>query len=77
MNQAIVQKFLDVKESCKIVSLRSFLPVDKRPSLHRINAIEGIFSVKEWVFGRESVSWMNDGGKYYMHQVNRNRLLKV
>ena len=67
-------KFLDIKESCKIISLRSFLPVDRRPSLHRSNAIESIFSVKELVFGRECVSWMNEPGKYYLHTMNRQQL---
>ncbi|KAJ1327220.1 hypothetical protein BSLG_010562 [Batrachochytrium salamandrivorans] len=47
LNHGIIAKFLDLKESAKVVSLRSFVPVDRRPSLRRSNAIESIFSVKE------------------------------
>jgi hypothetical protein len=47
LNQSIMAKFLDIKDTCKIVSLKSFAPVDKRTTLHRSNAIESIFEVKE------------------------------
>ena len=39
-------KFLDIKETCKVITLKSFAPVG-RNSLRRINAIESIFSIKE------------------------------
>ena len=47
LNQGILAKFLDLKENARIISLRSFVPVDRRPSLRNINAIESIFTVKE------------------------------
>ncbi|KAJ3288674.1 Nucleosomal histone H3-Lys79 methylase [Borealophlyctis nickersoniae] len=47
LNQGILAKFLDLKESATVISLRSFVPVDRRPSLRRSNAIESIFTVRE------------------------------
>ena len=47
LNQSILAKLLDIKDSCKVVSLRSFVSVDRKPSLHRIHSIENIFTVQE------------------------------
>ncbi|EGF77828.1 hypothetical protein BATDEDRAFT_91271 [Batrachochytrium dendrobatidis JAM81] len=74
LNLGIIAKFLDLKESAKVVSLRSFVPVDRRPSLRRSNAIESIFTVKEYHFAKDSVSWMVEGGSYYVHTVDRSQL---
>nr|KAJ3420738.1 Nucleosomal histone H3-Lys79 methylase [Polyrhizophydium stewartii] len=74
LNQGILAKFLDLKDSAKVISLRSFVPVDRRPSLRRSNAIESIFTVKEYHYARDSVSWMVEGGKYYIHTVDRSQL---
>ncbi|KAI8929188.1 histone methylation protein DOT1-domain-containing protein [Entophlyctis helioformis] len=64
LNQGILALFLDLKESAKVISLRSFVPVDRRPSLRRSNAIDP----------GSSVSWMVEGGKYYIHTVDRSKL---
>ncbi|KAJ3274461.1 Nucleosomal histone H3-Lys79 methylase, partial [Blyttiomyces sp. JEL0837] len=47
LNQRILESFLDLKETAKVISLRSFVPVDRRPSFRRGNSIETIFRVKE------------------------------
>ncbi|KAI8912028.1 histone methylation protein DOT1-domain-containing protein [Powellomyces hirtus] len=78
LNQRILGLFLDLKEKATVISLRSFLPVDRPTarSARRSNAIESIFTVKEHYFGRDCVSWMNEGGRYYIHTVDRNQLAR-
>ena len=72
LNQGILAMFLDLKENAKVVSLRSFVP--RTSSSRRINAIESIFKVKDYQYPRGSVSWMMDGGSYYIHTVDRSQL---
>ncbi|KAI9097004.1 histone methylation protein DOT1-domain-containing protein [Phlyctochytrium arcticum] len=79
LNQMILAKFLDLKDGATMISLRSFAPVD-RPTAHsarRANAIESIFRVKEKYFGRDCVSWMNEGGRYFVHTVDRRHRAKL
>ncbi|KAJ3180273.1 Nucleosomal histone H3-Lys79 methylase [Geranomyces variabilis] len=78
LNQRILGLFLDLKEGATVISLRSFLPVDRPTSrsTRRNNAIESIFTVKEHFFGRDCVSWMNEGGHYYIHKVDRKQLAR-
>ncbi|KAI8805536.1 histone methylation protein DOT1-domain-containing protein [Cladochytrium replicatum] len=70
LNQKILQKFLDVKEGARIISLKSFLSTG-RINMRNINSIESILTVKEYYFGKDSVSWMNESGKYFIHTVSR------
>ncbi|KAJ3309281.1 Nucleosomal histone H3-Lys79 methylase [Boothiomyces sp. JEL0838] len=77
LNQAILAKFLDLKESAKIITLKSFVPLNSRQQNRRVNAIESIFTVKEYHFARNSVSWMPEGGSYYIHTVDRSLISSV
>ncbi|KAJ2993423.1 Nucleosomal histone H3-Lys79 methylase [Globomyces sp. JEL0801] len=77
LNQGILAKFLDLKESARVVSLRSFIAGGGRQTLRRINAIESIFTVKEYIFPRDSCSWMSEGGTYYISTVDRTQLSNI
>ena len=55
-----------------MISLRAFLPVSGRQQGRRQNAIENIFTVREYSFGRDKVSWMMEGGNYFIHVVDRS-----
>ncbi|KAI9202104.1 histone methylation protein DOT1-domain-containing protein [Polychytrium aggregatum] len=74
LNQRILHKFLDLKDTAKVVSLKNFVPIDRKVSLRRSNAIESIFSIEEHYFARDSVSWTNEGGRYFIHTVDRASL---
>lgn len=74
LNQDILALFLDLKEGAQVISLRSFLPPGNKQLGRRANSIENIFKVKEYIFGRDQVSWMMEGGKYFIHTVDRNQL---
>jgi [histone H3]-lysine79 N-trimethyltransferase len=65
----ILQLFLDLREGTRIVSLKPFK--NTRLTLKNINAIDSILDLKEYFFPRGSVSWMMEGGVYYIHTVDR------
>ncbi|KAJ3213405.1 Nucleosomal histone H3-Lys79 methylase [Dinochytrium kinnereticum] len=73
LNQSLLARFLDLKETAKgkVISLKSFASLEKRQIGRRSNAIENIFSVKEYFFGQNCVSWMNEAGRFYVHTLNR------
>lgn len=71
LNQRILDRFLDLKDTAKVISLKSFAPVDRRLNNRRINAIEGIFRVKEYMYPSNSVSWTSEGGRYFIHTIRR------
>ncbi len=56
----------------KIISLKSFAPPIKH-GFRRVNAIESILKAKEYTFGRDQVSWMVEGGKYFIHTIDRSQ----
>ncbi|TPX31279.1 histone-lysine N-methyltransferase [Synchytrium endobioticum] len=66
LNQKIIQMFLDLKDGAKVISLKSFIPPDRKLTLRNINSIESTLRTREYAFGRDSVSWMSEGGKYFI-----------
>ncbi|ORX60909.1 DOT1-domain-containing protein [Piromyces finnis] len=74
LNQRILQKFLDLKENTRIISLKNFVPLDHKINYRNANSLESILRVKEYLFGHDSVSWTNEEGKYYIHRVDRSIL---
>ncbi|KAG4086633.1 DOT1-domain-containing protein [Neocallimastix lanati (nom. inval.)] len=74
LNQRILQKFLDLKENTRIISLKSFVSLDHRINYRNANSLESILRVEEYLFGHDSVSWTNEEGKYYIHRVDRSIL---
>jgi hypothetical protein len=76
LNHKILNLFLDLKDGTKVISLKAFVSVDRKLSVRNMHSLESIFRVKEYYFGTERVSWMNEGGKYYIHTVDRSWLAK-
>ncbi|KAK7213395.1 hypothetical protein V2G26_020573 [Clonostachys chloroleuca] len=65
LNDDLVRMFLDLKEGCKIVSLKSFVADSK--SNHNINDVGStILDVEEHIYPEGFVSWTNAGGAYYI-----------
>ncbi|KAI8831586.1 histone methylation protein DOT1-domain-containing protein [Chytridium lagenaria] len=71
LNQGLLARFLDLKPTAKVISLKSFTSLEKRQAGRRSNAIENIFTVKEYYFGQNSVSWMSEAGRFYVHTLQR------
>ncbi|KAI9021200.1 histone methylation protein DOT1-domain-containing protein [Hyaloraphidium curvatum] len=74
LNQLCLAKFLDLKEGARVISLRSFVHQDRRINYRTADALESIFRVKEFHFGTDMVSWTNEGGRYFVHTVDRSML---
>ncbi|KIW03726.1 uncharacterized protein PV09_05035 [Verruconis gallopava] len=67
LNGALTMKFLDLKDGCKIVSLRSFLPENWQIRERNLQDPRNLLISnlkKEYFSG--SVSWTDQGGNYYV-----------
>lgn len=66
LNQNLVDMFLDLKDGCKIVSLKPFVPPGykrtKRNSENPVNLLRN----EEKQYYRNFVSWKDDGGSYFI-----------
>ncbi|KAL7752345.1 Nucleosomal histone H3-Lys79 methylase [Sorochytrium milnesiophthora] len=74
LNQGILQKFLDLKEGARVVSLKSFVPHEYKLSLRNVDNIASIFEVEAFEYPRGYVSWTDQGGTWYVQTVNRARV---
>lgn len=74
LNGNLVDMFLDLKDGCKIVSLKSFVPPGHTISEYNIESPLNILAVESFQFGNDSVSWTTVGGDYYISTIDRSRL---
>jgi H3 lysine-79-specific histone-lysine N-methyltransferase len=65
LNNALLQKFLDLKDGCKVVSLESFGGGAKQGVRHE-QAIAGLFDEERFESGTFSVSWVGESVEYYI-----------
>ncbi|EEP80214.1 conserved hypothetical protein [Uncinocarpus reesii 1704] len=73
LNNKLVNYFLDMKEGCQIVSLKSFVPPGHRIQARNLNSPINLLSVKEKQYWSDSVSWTNAGGRYYIATKDSSR----
>ncbi|KFA65468.1 hypothetical protein S40285_00517 [Stachybotrys chlorohalonatus IBT 40285] len=65
LNDDLVRMFLDLKQGCKVISLKSFVADSK--NAHNINDVGStIFEVEECIYPEGYVSWTNAGGEYFV-----------
>lgn len=76
LNQKLVIKFLDLKDGCKIVSLRSFVPDGHTISQYNRNSVVNVLSVKKGEYYSNSVSWTDAGGSWFLSKKDEKRLKK-
>jgi len=65
LNNALLQKFLDLKDGCKVVSLESFGGGAKQGVRHE-QAIAGLFDEERHESGTFSVSWAGESVEYFI-----------
>lgn len=65
LNNALLQKFLDLKDGCKVVSLESFGGGAKQGVRHE-QAIAGLFDEERFESGTFSVSWAGESVEYFI-----------
>ena len=74
LNNELVNHFLDMKEGCQIVSLKSFVPAGHRIQARNLNSPVNLLSVKEKNYWSDSVSWTDAGGTYYIAKKDSSKL---
>jgi H3 lysine-79-specific histone-lysine N-methyltransferase len=74
LNNKLVDHFLDMKEGCHIVSLKSFVPPGHRIQSRNAYSPLNLLSVKEKNYWSDSVSWTDAGGTYYIAKKDSSKL---
>ncbi|PGH19449.1 histone-lysine N-methyltransferase, H3 lysine-79 specific [Polytolypa hystricis UAMH7299] len=74
LNNELINHFLDMKEGCQIVSLKSFVPAGHKIQSRNLNSPVNLLSVKRRNYWSGSVSWTDVGGTYFIATKDSSRL---
>ena len=74
LNTELINHFLDMKEGCQIVSLKSFVPAGHKIQSRNINSPLNLLTVKQKNYWSNSVSWTDVGGTYFIATKDGSRL---
>ncbi|PVZ99478.1 hypothetical protein BB558_004496 [Smittium angustum] len=74
LNHRLMQIFLDMKDGAKIISLKSFAPLDFKINDHNVGSLESILKVRQYPYWSDCVSWTSNSGHYYIHTIDRSAL---
>lgn len=74
LNSHLIDMFLDLKDGCRIISLKSFVPPTHTISEHNIESPLNLLSVERKEFPSNSVSWTSTQGPYFISTLDRSRL---
>lgn len=74
LNDRLVSLFLDLKEGCQIVSLKSFVPHDHKITIRNLNSPVNLLEVEMKHYYSNCVSWTNAPGTYFVARKNSRHL---
>ncbi|KAB8241513.1 S-adenosyl-L-methionine-dependent methyltransferase [Aspergillus flavus] len=74
LNNELINHFLDMKEGCQIVSLKSFVPAAHKIQSRNLNSPINLLKVKQREYWSNSVSWTDVGGTYFIATKDSSRL---
>jgi len=74
LNQNLTDLFLDLKDGCKIISLKSFVPHGHQITSRNLSNPVNLLDVREGEYHSDSVSWTDAGGSYFIARKNEKRL---
>lgn len=74
LNDRLTSQFLDLKEGCHIVSLRSFVPAGHKITSRNLNSSYNVLDVVEKQYYSGCVSWTDAGGSYYVSTKDSSKL---
>ncbi len=66
LNDKLIMHFLDLKEGCQIVSLKSFVPHGHKMQVRNMGSPLNLLEVKELEYFSNSVSWTDAPGKWFV-----------
>ncbi|KAL9022734.1 MAG: hypothetical protein Q9185_000164 [Variospora sp. 1 TL-2023] len=74
LNDRLTNQFLDLKEGCQIVSLKSFVPTGHKINSRNLNSPYNVLGVVERRYFSACVSWTDAGGSYFVSTKDSSRL---
>ncbi|KAI9856529.1 MAG: Nucleosomal histone H3-Lys79 methylase [Trichoglossum hirsutum] len=74
LNNGLVNLFLDLREGCQIVSLKSFVPHDHKITSRNVNSPVHLLNVERKEYFSDSVSWTNAPGTYFVARKDSTKL---
>lgn len=74
LNDVLLTLFLDLKEGCKVVSLKPFIPDGHKITSRNYDSAAGIFVQQRYEYFSDCVSWTNQSGFWYIATVDRRPL---
>jgi [histone H3]-lysine79 N-trimethyltransferase len=74
LNDKLIMHFLDLKEGCHIVSLKSFVPHGHKMQARNMGSPINLLDVKELEYFSNSVSWTDAPGKWYVQTKDSSKV---
>ncbi|KAI9733203.1 MAG: Nucleosomal histone H3-Lys79 methylase [Claussenomyces sp. TS43310] len=74
LNNDLINLFLDLKDGCRIVSLKSFVPHNHKITSYNLNNPVNLLDVEQKAYSSKSVSWKDEGGYYFIATKDSKRL---
>ncbi|KAL8842157.1 MAG: hypothetical protein Q9176_002850 [Flavoplaca citrina] len=74
LNDRLTSHFLDLKEGCQVVSLKSFVPTGHRITSRNLNSAYNVLEVAQKRYYSACVSWTDAPGSYYVSRKDSSRL---
>ncbi|KAL8785504.1 MAG: hypothetical protein Q9213_003330 [Squamulea squamosa] len=74
LNDRLTSHFLDLKEGCQVVSLKSFVPAGHRITSRNLNSAYNVLDVLERRYYSACVSWTDAPGSYYISRKDSAQL---
>ena len=74
LNEALTSLFLDAKEGCQIVSLKSFVPSGPKITSRNLYRACNVLDVRERRYYSSCVSWTDTPGTYYVSVKDSSRV---
>ncbi|KAL9612512.1 MAG: hypothetical protein Q9167_002897 [Letrouitia subvulpina] len=74
LNDRLTSHFLDLKEGCKVVSLKSFVPSGHKITSRNLNSAYNVLEVVEKRYYSACVSWTDAPGSYFVSTKDSSKL---
>jgi [histone H3]-lysine79 N-trimethyltransferase len=74
LNDRLIMHFLDLRDGCRIVSLKSFVPHGHKMQARNMGSPINLLRVEELEYFSNSVSWTDAPGKWYVHTKDSKRV---
>ena len=74
LNNGLINLFLDLKEGCQIVSLKSFVPHGHKITSRNLNSPVNLLEVETKRYWSDSVSWTDAAGTYFVARKDSSKL---